>query len=71
MIRRPSSYNSNSFSIQAGGRDIVDPDALAADTNAMEQFVKEVTGRSDLEFVKWEYLTSHRSVIFLREYATC
>jgi hypothetical protein len=35
-------------------------DTLSKDTAALERFVKETTGRYDLEFVRWEYLTCHR-----------
>jgi hypothetical protein len=60
LIRTPFIIGADALPLLIMGKDIENPDALASDTSAMERFIREVAGGRDLDFVRWDYLASHR-----------
>jgi hypothetical protein len=60
LIRTPCIAGSDSLPIYAIGEGIENAEALARDPDAMEAFIKEFSGRHDLQFVRWDYLTANK-----------
>lgn len=64
MLRPPDGANSRYFAFvaTAAGMSEADVKAIGADTTRAEQHFRGVSGRTDIKFVKWLYLTAHRYV---------
>jgi hypothetical protein len=60
MFLPPSNIDSDGWSAVALGQGIKDPDELVKDPAAMELWLKQLCGREDLEFVRWDSLTCYR-----------
>jgi 2-polyprenyl-6-methoxyphenol hydroxylase-like FAD-dependent oxidoreductase len=58
--------DSDRWAITIGGSKIEDPDKLAQDVKAIEQYIREKTRREDIEITRWECHTSHRCGSWIR-----
>jgi hypothetical protein len=62
MLRAPGGVVPGRWALTIAGKQIEDPETLGKDPKALEKFIWEVTGRRDIEFTDWHYLTAARSV---------
>jgi hypothetical protein len=60
-LRGPDVVGGKYFAFIGGGN-FTEQEAVAigSDTGAAERFIREASGRKDLEFSHWQYLTAHR-----------
>jgi hypothetical protein len=71
IIRTPFIIGSDALPLHIMGKGLENADELVKDTLAMERFIREVAGGRDLEFVRWDYLASHRSANIIRFVIAC
>jgi hypothetical protein len=59
---RPPDKGSNFFAFVAIARGMAEEEvtAIGGDPNLAERFFREVSGRVDIKFGRWQYLTVHR-----------
>jgi hypothetical protein len=61
-LRAPTRVGSNRWSFFLIGAKLQNEDSLAKSPEAFEHFFHEATGRTDVVFSNWDYLTVHRYV---------
>lgn len=63
-LRAPDGTDNPYFALIGGapGHSEAEARAIGDDPVRCEQFFRDVTGRTDIEFGKWIYLTAHRCV---------
>jgi hypothetical protein len=66
FVRPPSVTGSDSWPVIISGRDVPDPEALAADPAAMSRFLESFIGRPDIQFIRWNYLAANQYVTVRR-----
>jgi hypothetical protein len=61
-LRAPTRVGSNRWSFFLIGAKLQNEDSLAKSPEAFERFFQQATGRTDVVFSNWDYLTVHRYV---------